>query len=335
MCDVILEARLVGDIKGQFFVPSYQRGYRWTQIEVKRLLDDIYTNGDKPYCLQPVVVKNDGNSYELIDGQQRLTTLFLIYKYMADCSGGFLGQPKFTLVYETRKSSEAFLSNEGRLDTTKKDENIDYFHICTAYEVIKNWFEQRDKRSVITDFNKYLDAHVSVVWYEVGRKEDANALFRRLNIGKIPLTSSDLIKAIFMQDESVNRKEIALLWDAMETELQEESFWLFLTDKNKRGYNTHLDLVLDLMAGNTYNSSDEYATFIYFSEQLASKKEYTVALWEDIRHTFFTLKGGLKATSFITKLVILFLVEKWICNPYIITIKERKRMSLMNILKKR
>lgn len=334
MCDVILEARLVGDIKGQFFVPSYQRGYRWTQIEVKRLLDDIYTNGDKPYCLQPVVVKNDGNSYELIDGQQRLTTLFLIYKYMADCSGGFLGQPKFTLVYETRKSSEAFLSNEGRLDTTKKDENIDYFHICTAYEVIKNWFEQRDKRSVITDFNKYLDAHVSVVWYEVGRKEDANALFRRLNIGKIPLTSSDLIKAIFMQDESVNRKEIALLWDAMETELQEESFWLFLTDKNKRGYNTHLDLVLDLMAGNTYNSSDEYATFIYFSEQLASKKEYTVALWEDIRHTFFTLKGWFESHELYHKIGYLISCGKVDLQSIYNNYKGKKKNEFDEYLKK-
>lgn len=74
--NIVLEPKLVGDISGQYFVPSYQRGYRWGREEVERLLDDIYTNGDKNYCLQPIVVRrrNDG-SYELIDGQQRLTSL--------------------------------------------------------------------------------------------------------------------------------------------------------------------------------------------------------------------------------------------------------------------
>lgn len=77
-----LESKLVGSITGDFFVPSYQRGYRWGSDEVKRLLDDIYSNGQSNYCLQPVVVRKLVDSYELIDGQQRLTTLFLIYKYM-------------------------------------------------------------------------------------------------------------------------------------------------------------------------------------------------------------------------------------------------------------
>ena len=85
MDSIVLEARKVGEIKGRFIVPSYQRGYRWGENEVKRLLDDIYTiheseeDGLKTYCLQPVVVKRIGDHYSLIDGQQRLTTIFLIY----------------------------------------------------------------------------------------------------------------------------------------------------------------------------------------------------------------------------------------------------------------
>ena len=67
---IILETKLVGDIKGKFFVPSYQRGYRWGKDEVIRLLEDIYHNGKKNYCLQPVVVRNNEGYYELIDGQQ-------------------------------------------------------------------------------------------------------------------------------------------------------------------------------------------------------------------------------------------------------------------------
>ena len=76
--EIKLEAKLVGEIEGKFFAPSYQRGYRWGVDEVTRLLDDIYANGTKNYCLQPIVVKNNGNKYELIDGQQRLTRDIII-----------------------------------------------------------------------------------------------------------------------------------------------------------------------------------------------------------------------------------------------------------------
>ncbi|WP_303817571.1 DUF262 domain-containing protein [Selenomonas ruminantium] len=54
---ILLETKLVCDIEGTFYVPSYQRGYRWGADEVLRLLNDVYYNGKKNYCLQPVVVR--------------------------------------------------------------------------------------------------------------------------------------------------------------------------------------------------------------------------------------------------------------------------------------
>ncbi|MCW2525822.1 MAG: hypothetical protein JWM76_682, partial [Pseudonocardiales bacterium] len=79
----VLEERLVGDIAGDFYVPAYQRGYRWGRDEVGRLLSDISESNGSRYFLQPVVVKarSDGK-WELVDGQQRLTTLFLIFEYL-------------------------------------------------------------------------------------------------------------------------------------------------------------------------------------------------------------------------------------------------------------
>ena len=66
----------------RFYVPSYQRGYRWTEHEVTALLDDIYefsTEGGKRYCLQPLIVKHrDDGSFEVVDGQQRLTTVYIL-----------------------------------------------------------------------------------------------------------------------------------------------------------------------------------------------------------------------------------------------------------------
>ena len=136
--NIILETKFVADIRGSFYIPSYQRGYRWSETEVVRLLDDIYQNGKKNYCLQPVVVRKKGDQYELIDGQQRLTTLYLIYKYMKNVNP-FFNEPAFTLSYQTRDQSEEFLKT---LDMTKQDENIDFWFIARAYNTIKEWFEQ-------------------------------------------------------------------------------------------------------------------------------------------------------------------------------------------------
>src|SRR5687768_18576698 len=81
--DVSLSDLAVNEIVGDFYVPAYQRGYRWGAAEVTHLLDDIEASKDARYYLQPVVVKRmaDGR-WELIDGQQRLTTLYLILLYI-------------------------------------------------------------------------------------------------------------------------------------------------------------------------------------------------------------------------------------------------------------
>ena len=79
----LLEPRLVGEVEGTFFVRDYQRGYRWGADEVRRLLDDIKDAGGRNYYLQPVVVKRlEDGRWELVDGQQRLTTLYLVLRYI-------------------------------------------------------------------------------------------------------------------------------------------------------------------------------------------------------------------------------------------------------------
>ena len=69
----------------KFLIPSYQRGYRWKDREITALLEDIWdfanaTQEGNFYCLQPIVIKQNGKKYNVIDGQQRLTTIFLIFK---------------------------------------------------------------------------------------------------------------------------------------------------------------------------------------------------------------------------------------------------------------
>ena len=190
---ILLETKLVSDIEGTFFVPSYQRGYRWGKDEVLRLLNDVYSNGKKNYCIQPIVVRKSGTSYELIDGQQRLTTLYLIYRYMKNVNP-FFSKPAFNLKYQTRDNSEEFLRT---IDLSRREENIDFWFIANAYETIKKWFEEDMQIRVLHVF-EYFKEDVKVIWYEVGENEDAISLFTRLNIGRIPLTSAELVKAMFL-----------------------------------------------------------------------------------------------------------------------------------------
>lgn len=287
-----LETKLVGDIKGNFFVPSYQRGYRWSEIEVVRLLDDIYlTEGKRNYCLQPVVVRKNGERYELIDGQQRLTTIYLIYRFMNEESFGFIDEPRFTLSYETREQSEDFLKS---IDLSRKDENIDFWFLCDAYESIKQWFSERDRKSTLTNINKYFDEIVRIIWYEVSESEDAIGLFTRLNIGKIPLTNAELVKAMFLSkdsDENVDKEkqeEIALQWDNMEKELHKSSLWYFLTNKSNAYFQTRIDLILDLISDKTIDNREKYYTFFKFDEMRKSKT--LDSIWRSIQQTFLLLK---------------------------------------------
>ena len=287
--EIVLDTKLVGEIKGEFYVPSYQRGYRWGVDEVTRLLDDVYQNGKKNYCLQPVVVRKRGNAFELVDGQQRLTTLYLIYRYMKNVNP-FFSDPAFSLDYETRAESADFLKS---INPDKRDDNIDFWFIANAYETIREWFEQ-DLQIRVMHIFEYFKEDVKIIWYEVGEDEDAISLFTRLNIGKIPLTSAELVKAMFLSrdtEEGVDRRkqeEISLQWDNMEKELHNDSFWYFLTNKSNNRYQTRIDLVLDLISGKQDGDREKYFTFFQFDE--LRKQNSLDEIWRMIQQTFLILK---------------------------------------------
>ncbi len=133
MTDTKLELRLVGNISGDFFIADYQRGYRWKE-EVEMLLNDISeVEEGKNYCLQPIVVKRVGDKFELIDGQQRLTTLYLIQKFIQKY------QPElpinYTLSYETRTNSKEFLENLDFTTFSDNPKNIDEYFIYEAARI--------------------------------------------------------------------------------------------------------------------------------------------------------------------------------------------------------
>lgn len=250
----LLDLKLVGDITGRFFVARYQRGYRWTQHEVTRLLDDIWGNGDRPYSLQPIVVKRLGDDeWELVDGQQRLTTIYLIFLYMQRV-GLQLEGPLYSIRYETRDGSETYLK---KLDASLRDENIDYFHMYNAYECIQQWFESHGPRrqNVANKLYGYLFDNVRVIWYEASAEIDSSTLFTRLNVGRIPLTDAELVKALLLlrvrdDGERADRAhELAAQWDAIERDLRKPDVWAFVTTAASDDFPTRITLLLDTLAG--------------------------------------------------------------------------------------
>ena len=307
---ILLETKLVSDIKGTFFVPSYQRGYRWGQDEVLRLLNDVYTNGKKNYCLQPVVVRKSGDAYELIDGQQRLTTLYLIYRYMKNVNPMFISEPAFNLTYQTRENSEEFLRT---VDLSRREENIDFWFIANAYETIQKWFEV-DLQLRFIHILEYFKEDVKIIWYEVGENEDAISLFTRLNIGKIPLTSAELVKAMFLSSDAtgtVDRKkqeEISLQWDNMEKELHDDSLWYFLTNRTNARYQTRIDLILDLISDRPADNREKYYTFFKIEE--LGKTMPLDDLWRKIQQTFLVLKDWYENHELYHKIGYLIASEK-------------------------
>jgi Protein of unknown function DUF262 len=286
----------VGELRHRFLIPAYQRGYRWGTDEVLTLLNDIAEINDKSdedYCLQPVVVRKlDDGRYELVDGQQRLTTLYLLFLAMQKEGFKPRSPPPFGLEYATRPQSAEFLRE---LEPTRSKENVDFFHISQAYDSIVKWFSDLEPRAQVMadEVNIRLHKRVKVIWYEADADVDSTALFARLNIGRIPLTNAELLKALLLKRsgnhdiEERRQVEIGMQWDALERELHDESLWAFLTNRDSILYPTRIELLFDLMADR--RSADRFFTFRHFKKLLDTGTTRD-DIWNDVLSRFEVLR---------------------------------------------
>ena len=291
---IILKPKLVSEIEGVFFVPSYQRGYRWSKNEVLQLLEDIEEylekkQGAEDYYLQPIVVKDKGNNtYELIDGQQRLTTLKLIYLALYEAYPGVFGKSKFRIVYETRVATELFLDDP--LNASGIRMNVDFSYIKSAFINIKEWFatEKHSKVSWLMKFYPFLEDHLRIIWYEVPQDYNSISLFTRLNIGRIPLTDAELVRALIFRGKTDNKKiEWAYRWSVIEEKLQDDGFWFFLTNKLPILYPNRIELLFDLISRKEkviYPAKN--FTFNYYYNRITKDSISQDELWQELWDTY-------------------------------------------------
>ena len=305
----ILKITHVADLLNmKFNIPSYQRGYRWEKKHVEALLDDLYSfttqmnetqnRQDKFYCIQPLaVVENKDLSsdvdivYDVIDGQQRLTTLYLLLSYLEEARRciytGTLATSIFTLKYESR-DSDFFENKEFKKckDISKAINNIDFFYMTRAYRTIDSWFETKGiSKSVILKVlipENYKDTSqlsgeelknaqaendkhndVRFIWYNVPAKKNVDSIevFSQLNYGKTPLTATELVKALLFQCDLYTQdtelmREIAFRraceWDAMEKQLQDPFMWAMLMPEDYQP-TSHITILLSLICDELFN----------------------------------------------------------------------------------
>ena len=297
-----LTLKKVGEIcndKNNFYIASYQRGYRWGKDEVNALLEDIYevyVQGDKSpqYCLQPLVVKKRDNAmltkklgeldesgivensqeigqacYELLDGQQRLTTLWLILNTLNE---GAPSGPMYSVYYElARQVDKNFI--EKAKDTIKDwlGCHEEFNAEAEKYKSKRNekyldWIE--DKRR---NYKNIILENLYFIWYEVkdGKVKEnellledeqsadhgqSEKLFRKINKGKIELTNAELFKAMLLNDENARTEEehreleqISFEWDKIEQSLRNDDFWYFVSN-DKSEERTRIDYILEVYA---------------------------------------------------------------------------------------
>lgn len=261
-----------------FIIPSFQRGYRWERKQVTDLLDDIFSfsaGEQTSYFLQPLVVKASGtpgnNEWEVLDGQQRLTTMLLILIKIISRMGAEDKEEYKDSLYEIKYSIRP------NLDFKNPDpqKTIDGFYLAEAKNTIDRWFDAKRKAHADLDgikkclFHPDSSQQVKFIWYEISPdSNDLNSInvFNRLNKGKIGLTSSELIKALFVLDlendgdpDNTASGQLVMEWNEMERKFQDDNFWYFISNED-RTVQTRIDLLFDFL---TQKADGEDSDFSY------------------------------------------------------------------------
>jgi len=193
-----------------YLVPIYQRNYAWGETQIEQLIEDIESSidgSDKNYFLGNLIVnQTDNNVYEVIDGQQRLTTLYLLEKY--------LGIPfaKETLRFEAREKSNrtlAYVSDSGNQELT---EELSSTEILNGFRIVDNHFKNRniDKGSFAQKLK-----HVYLIRVQVPKNIDLNHYFEIMNTRGEQLELHEIAKAKLLEVlESDHDKYIAaMIWE--------------------------------------------------------------------------------------------------------------------------
>lgn len=302
-------------------IPDYQRPYVWGEDQITLLLDDVlYATSNTPdteyflgsLVLHSKIINKDSSSYtenSVLDGQQRLITLYLMYAVIRDitkdndsetvCKGAIYqkvneinGTPeRLRIKFEIRDDVENFidkfikrekgtLKEEELTELSKKSKNVSIKNMVTAILILRKWFGENDEK--ITRLLRYFQQKVILIYVASAELEDAFRLFTVLNDRGIKLRSSDILKAQNLKEvsDTKKQKEYAKFWEELEGEL-EEDFDLFLS---------HIRTIL-VKEKARYDLLKEFEDNIYKKHLLEKGKE-TFELLKSYKEHYDTIFSG-------------------------------------------
>ena len=264
MTDNYMVRRAIPDLLDKkYYIPEYQRGYRWEETQVLDLLQDLYAFfiGDTKgqfYCLQPIVVKekqmNNELWYEVIDGQQRLTTIRIIMQIYDQLNSNMFTtiSHKYTIMYATRpdmvdifesiKIVPPTASSPATIDEipSKWSHMIDSVYIYNAAKTVLKWFMEDLSRVGVFSQYFYQTADsgtksVQVVWYETNEEKEPHDIFNRMNSLKVELSCSELIRSLFLSKTTkFDLGSLDGFSDSLREEIQKERFTNKQTSINEK-----------------------------------------------------------------------------------------------------
>jgi uncharacterized protein with ParB-like and HNH nuclease domain len=193
-----------------YLVPIYQRNYAWSEIQIVQLIEDIESSiggFNNSYFLGNLIVnQTDNNVYEVIDGQQRLTTLYLLEKYLGIIFA------KEALRFEAREKSNRTLSYVSNGSNTELIEELSSPEILNGFQIIDNYFKTKniDKSRFVKKLER-----VFLIQVQVPQNIDLNHYFEIMNTRGEQLELHEIAKAKLLEvlESDQDRNIAALIWE--------------------------------------------------------------------------------------------------------------------------
>ena len=324
-----------------FVIPEYQRSYVWENDNIMELLDDLFfayeNKPENEYFLGSLVLKKLDNEsfpeYEVLDGQQRLTTFFIMLAVLRDLIDNprnksqmqekiyqeedeFNGVPERSrITYKIRDNIEGFIktyviteggtSKEDYLYNLKDEKNISISHMANAILILRRELSQRED---IFEFAKYINKKALFIYVSTSNTEDAFRMFTILNDRGIPLTSADILKSenIGALDSDKEKQKYAQLWEDIEA-------------KYGDGFDRFLQFIRTILVKEKARANllDEFKEKVYDKKVLMRGKETfnVVEEYSDIYEKIIDLQDSSLSNKFknlITIMKIGLRSEDWI-----------------------
>lgn len=253
----------IKDIFGDWYtIPSYQRHYVWESDNVIEMLCDFKDAmaghpNDEYFLGSYIYQSNNDKNKDLLDGQQRITTFFLLFAYLRDFGGlnlnmqntlhGYIYQEenklerkkaKVRLQYEIRgdvgRFIEEFIVPNGRLadeniwkeiceKADNKNENVSVSHICNTLITCKKFFDENSHVNIV-DFLAYVLNNVVMIYVSASTLEDAFRLFSIMNDRGLKLTNADILKASNLEkiSDKEEKAKFARRWEEIQDDLGDD-----------------------------------------------------------------------------------------------------------------